>query len=72
VGQAAAAIFAQTASGIGLVDIAETLEALEKWLTSDGPSPDILRLEMIEPARAFPARHEAIMLPWRAAIDALS
>ena len=72
VGQASAAIFARAAEGRTAGDIADTLSRLEAWLTGEGPLPNWPGLAPIEPARAYPARHGAILLPWRAAIAALS
>ena len=72
VGQAAAAVFARHASGQDLPAIAATLAALETWLKGEGAQPDWPDLALIAPARAFPGRHGAMLLPWRAAVEALS
>ena len=72
VGQAAAAIFARAAPGRGGDEIGATHAALLEWLAGTGPLPDWPGLAAIAPAREFPARHGAIMLPWTAARDALS
>jgi NifU-like protein involved in Fe-S cluster formation len=72
VGQASAAIFARSAEGRTAQDIAKTLSLLEAWLTGEGPIPDWPGLDPIEPARAYPARHGAMLLPWKAALAALS
>lgn len=72
VGQASAAIFARAAAGRSLDDLAEALSQLEAWLTGDGPLADWPGLAPIEPARAYPARHGAMLLPWKAALAALS
>ena len=72
VGQAAAAIFAGHASGRDAGQIGETLAGLEVWLAGDGPIPDWPGLAPIEPARAYAARHGAMLLPWKAALAALS
>ena len=72
VGQAAAAIFARAAPGRGGDEIGATHAALLEWLAGTGPLPDWPGLAAIAPAREFPARHGAIMLPWSAALDALS
>ncbi|QYU66279.1 hypothetical protein J4558_14920 [Leptolyngbya sp. 15MV] len=42
------------------------------WLSGAGPRPDWPGLELLEPARAYPARHAAILLPWKAALAALN
>ncbi|OCC24542.1 Fe-S cluster protein [Croceicoccus estronivorus] len=72
VGQAAAAVFAAQANGLRVDDIERVHDALSHWLAGEGKLPDWSGLSIIEPARAFPGRHGAIMLPWRAALQALS
>jgi len=72
VGQAAAAVFADGASGRSAREISQTQADLSRWLAGEGKMPDWPGLSMIEPARAFPGRHGAIILPWRAAAGALS
>lgn len=72
VGQASAAIFARSAAERTAGDIADSLVQLEAWLTGVGPLPDWPGLAPIEPARAYPARHGAMLLPWKAALAALS
>lgn len=72
VGQASAAIFARHAAGHDLASITATVDTMETWLASDAPQPDWPDLALISPARAYPARHGAILLPWKAAIAALS
>lgn len=72
VGQAAAAIFARHAEGKNQADIETALSEIRSWLTSDGPLPDWTDIAMLEAARDYPGRHDAIQLPWRAALDALS
>lgn len=72
VGQAAAAIFAQAAAGRDLAAIEETHDALTRWLAGTGDMPDWPGLSAIAPARDFPSRHGAMLLPWAAAREALS
>lgn len=72
VGQASAAIFAGAAMGRGLAEIEAAHRALTAWLAASGDLPDWPGLDAIAPARDYPARHGAIMLPWTAARDALS
>ena len=71
IGQAAAAIFAQSVIGRSPDEIAAAADAIFAWLTDDAPRPDWPGLDLIEPARAYPARHGAIMLAWDAARDLL-
>ena len=72
VGQAAAALFAQSALGRTAAELAESCVALTDWLAGDGDVPDWPGIAVLEPARAFPARHAAIMLAWEAALVALA
>jgi NifU-like protein involved in Fe-S cluster formation len=71
VGQAACALFADGAQGASLRHLGNTLSCLEAWLAGSAALPDWPGLSVIEPAQAFPGRHGAILLPWKAAIDAL-
>ncbi len=72
VGQASAAIFAREVDGMDAIQVGDTLRALGKWLEGEAPSTILPRLELLEAARPHRGRHEAILLPWRAALDALS
>lgn len=72
VGQGAAAIFARAAAGRTLPEIEGAHAALTVWLAGTGALPDWPGLAAIAPARDYPGRHGAIMLPWTAARDALS
>lgn len=71
IGQAAAAILARAAPGRDRAALAATLAELERWLAGDGAMPDWPGLAAIAAARDFPGRHGAMLLPWRAALDAL-
>ncbi len=71
VGQAAAAVFAQSAQGRDAADIGHTLDELRGWIAGSGPAPDWPGIAALEPALPHAGRHEAILLPWRAALDAL-
>jgi NifU-like protein involved in Fe-S cluster formation len=72
VGQASAAIFAEAAAGREPTDIERAAGELQQWLAGESPVPDWPGIAMLEPARAYPGRHGAIMLPWQAALAALS
>jgi NifU-like protein involved in Fe-S cluster formation len=72
VGQATAAIFAREAAGHSVNEIARSLAQLEAWLGHEGDLPDWPGLAPLEPARGYPARHGAMLLPWKAALAALS
>ena len=72
IGQASAAIFARSAIGRSSQEIEGTRQALSAWLEGTGGLPDWPGLQTLVPARDFPGRHGAIMLPWTAAAAALS
>ena len=72
VGQASAAIFAAAAPGRTAEDLASALASLEAWLAQGAPLPDWPGLAAVAPAQAYPGRHGAMLLPWKAALDALS
>lgn len=72
IGQASAAIFAAAAVGQNDAAIAGALTSIEQWLRDGGALPGWPGLDAIAAARQHPARHGAVLLPWRAAIDALS
>ena len=71
VGQAAAALFALSATGRDLAEIERSRIAIGHWL-SGGPLPDWPGLDALAPALGYPARHGAITLAWDAARAALS
>ena len=72
VGQAAAALFAQSAQGRTAAELAESCVALTAWLTGEGEVPDWPGIAVLQPALAYPARHAAILLAWEAALVALA
>lgn len=72
IGQASAALFAASADGRSVEEVTSALAGLKDWLNGDAGLPDWPGVETIEPARGYPARHGAILLPWQAARDALS
>lgn len=72
IGQASAAIFARHAAGRDIVDIIAAHDRMEGWLEGEAPIAEWPDLPLIARARDYPARHGAIMLPWKAAIVALS
>lgn len=72
IGQAAAAIFARGAAGRARADIAAAEAQLRDWLVKETvPQPGWPGLDALAAARAYPARHGAILLAWRAALEAL-
>jgi len=72
IGQASAAVFAEHAVGRDLGEIASSLAEMEAWMAGEGTLPGWPDLEVIAPARDFPGRHGAMLLPWKAALTALS
>ena len=72
IGQAAAALFAAGASGMTARDLAKAEQELSAWLAGTGDMPEWPGLSAIAAAIAYPARHGAILLAWRAALEALS
>lgn len=72
VGQAAAHVFAAAAHGRDRAQIEQIRQALAAWLSGeDAELPDWPGIKLLEPARAFPGRHAAILLPWDAGLAAL-
>ena len=72
VGQAAASLFLDHARGRSPQELAEARVRLAAWLTGAGETPDWPGIVLLEPARAYPARHGAILLAWDAALAALA
>lgn len=72
VGQAAAALFAQSAKGRNAAELAESCVLLTAWLAGEGDVPDWPGIALLEPVRAYPARHAAILLAWESALVALA
>ena len=71
VGQASAAILAAAITGRSVEELRAAADALALWLNDRAaPMPDWPRLVELAEARAYPARHGAILLPWRAAATA--
>lgn len=70
IGQAAAAIFSQGAAGRDSNAIAESLAEIEAWL-GGGQEPRWPGFAPLLPARPHKGRHGALILPWRAALEAL-
>ncbi|MES2302589.1 MAG: iron-sulfur cluster assembly scaffold protein [Pseudomonadota bacterium] len=71
VGQAAAARFAASAAGRNAAQITTARAELAEWLGGSDQKPDWPGIELLEPARVYPARHGAILLAWDAAIAAM-
>ncbi|MCK0128377.1 iron-sulfur cluster assembly scaffold protein [Erythrobacter sp. F6033] len=72
VGQSSAAIFAQGIQDTPISDLTIALGQIERWLSEEGDLPDWPMIDALIPALPYSGRHEAVLLPWRAAIEALS
>lgn len=70
-GQASAALLARHAAGQGLAEIRATRDAMVAWFKGEGDEPRWPGFALLAPARDYPARHGAILLPFDAAIAAL-
>ena len=71
IGQAAAAIFAKAAIGRDRAAVEQAEADLRAWLEAGAAQPDWPGLSTVAAAVAYPARHGAILLPWKAALAAL-
>lgn len=71
IGQASAAIFAEAAKGKGNAELRAALASIEAWLKGEGALPEWPGLTAIAAAKDYPARHGAVLLPWKSALDAL-
>ena len=77
IGQAATAIFAEAAIGKNASDIAGAEQAIAVWLSASASAANVAEmpswpgLSAIQAATAYPARHGAILLAWRAALSAI-
>ena len=73
IGQASAALLAEGAIGAGPGLVRDTADALAAWLAGESDLPASWPgLDPLAPARAHPGRHGALLLPWKAACEALS
>jgi len=72
IGQASAAVLAQGAPEARPEDLRRTLDALDAWLTGEGALPSWPGIAALAAAHGHPGRHGALLLPWKAAVAALS
>lgn len=72
-GQASSSIMARTVVGRSARELREVRETMRRMLKEDGPPPGGLwaDLEVLEPVRAYKARHASTMLTFDAVVDAL-
>ena len=71
IGQASAALMAREIVGRKPQDVSLARDEISRWLEGDETVPGWPGFEPLVPARDFPARHGALLLPWNAIIDAL-
>ena len=72
IGQASSALFLHHCHGIDRAGIAGSFEAIENWLSGTKMRPEWPGIGILDAARDHPGRHGAILLPWKAALAALS
>lgn len=70
-GQASATLFARHAPGRSLAEIRAARDAIAGWFAGEGDLPDWPGFDLLAPARDYPARQGAILLPFDAAVAAL-
>lgn len=71
-GQASAALLARHAPGRAIGDLRRARDGIACWFAGGGePKPDWPGFDLLAPARDYPARQGAILLPFDAAIAAL-
>ncbi|MBV7267071.1 iron-sulfur cluster assembly scaffold protein [Erythrobacter ani] len=72
VGQSSAGIMAGQIVGKSVDDLREVLREIEDWLGDAGPIPDWPGFNALAAAQPHSGRHGALLLPWKAALAALS
>lgn len=72
IGQASGALLAQAAIGADPTLVRLTGDGLALWLSGEAGLPDWPGLDALVAARDHPGRHGALLLPWKAAREALS
>jgi NifU-like protein involved in Fe-S cluster formation len=72
IGQASTALLALWVRGNNPGGVCQTAAALEAWLAGEGDLPAWPGIKALAPARDYPGRHGALLLPWTAASKALS
>ncbi len=73
-GQASASILARAAVGASLRELELARDSLKAMLKQSGPAPRgrFAELQLLQSARAYPARHQSIMLAFDAAVEAVT
>lgn len=72
-GQAAASVLGEHVLGADLAEIEVARDALRAMLKDDGPPPAgrFAELAVLEPVKAYPARHASTLLAFEAAAEAV-
>ena len=70
-GQASATLLARHAPGKTLSDVRAARDAIAGWFAGEAGLPDWPGFDLLAPARDYPARQGAILLPFDAAVAAL-
>ncbi len=72
-GQAAASVMARVVIGKSLEDLRQVRDRMNEMLENDGPPPagDWAALAALKPAHRLKPRHGAILLPFKAVIQAI-
>jgi NifU-like protein involved in Fe-S cluster formation len=71
-GQAAATLLARHAVGRSHEELAETGDAVRRWLAGEGQLPDWPGLDALAAVVPYSARHGAVRLPFEAVVDAIA
>jgi NifU-like protein involved in Fe-S cluster formation len=73
-GQASAAILARAGIGASLRELELARDTLTGMLKKSGPAPRgrFAELQLLQSARAYPARHQSILLAFDAAVEAVT
>ena len=69
-GQASASLLGATILGRTPRELVAARDGLTAWLAGEGERPDWPGLDVLAPARGYPARHASIRLAFEAAADA--
>lgn len=72
IGQASAALLARGCLTVDPEQVMRISDDLARWLAGEIELPRWPGLAALVPARAHPGRHGALLLPWKAACEALS
>lgn len=72
-GQASAALLLERIRGATLAELVEARDGLRAMLKqdTDAPTGRFDRLALLDVVRAYPARHQSVMLAWNAAVSAI-